>query len=295
MANRTALIVCSLAAVLSAESAEAGKARDYLNAPKDTWVTFYNYGWRSAIAAFNAGVGFDAAEIANDTRSQSIILTRIMDFGGRTGGISVILPWAEASLETDQYGLVESGQGDIGLAWEINLFGAPALSKEQFATWTPETFASFHLVGTVPTGDYDADAPLNIGSNRWTLTPTVNYSYTPDAGWTWIEAYASARIIGDDDDADVSQDPVYLLEAHVSRNINKRLWLSADAYWDWGGETTRNGIEQDDAVNTVRLGVGMGLRTWKGGQLMLNTERAVRENEGQSDTFGLRLSLAQVW
>jgi hypothetical protein len=39
----------------------------------------------------------------------------------------------------------------------------------------------------------------------------------------------------------------------------------------------------------------MGLRTWKGGQLMLNTERAVRENEGQSDTFGLRLSLAQVW
>jgi hypothetical protein len=240
-------------------------------------------------------VGFDAAEIANDTRSQSIILTRIMDFGGRTGGISVILPWAEASLETDQYGLVESGQGDIGLAWEINLFGAPALSKEQFATWTPETFASFHLVGTVPTGDYDADAPLNIGSNRWTLTPTVNYSYTPDAGWTWIEAYASARIIGDDDDADVSQDPVYLLEAHVSRNINKRLWLSADAYWDWGGETTLNGIEQDDAVNTVRLGVGMGLRTWKGGQLMLNTERAVRENEGQSDTFGLRLSLAQVW
>jgi hypothetical protein len=147
----------------------------------------------------------------------------------------------------------------------------------------------------VPTGDYDADAPLNIGSNRWTLTPTVNYSYTPDAGWTWIEAYASARIIGDDDDADVSQDPVYLLEAHVSRNINKRLWLSADAYWDWGGETTLNGIEQDDAVNTVRLGVGMGLRTWKGGQLMLNTERAVRENEGQSDTFGLRLSLAQVW
>jgi hypothetical protein len=295
MAKSASLIVCSLAVALSAQTAEAGKARDYLNAPKDTWVTFYNYGWRSAIAAFDAGVGFGAAEIVNDTQSHSMIITRIMDFGGRTGGVSVIFPWAEARVETDQYGLVERGQGDIGMAWEVNLFGAPALSKEQFATWTPQTFASFHLVGTVPTGNYNPDAPLNIGSNRWTLTPTVNYSNTPDAGWTWIEGYASARLTGDNDDTGVSQDPVFLLEGHVSRNVNKRLWLSADAYWDWGGETTRNGIAQDDALNTVRLGVGMGLRTWKGGQLMLNTERAVRENAGQSDTFGVRLSLAQVW
>jgi hypothetical protein len=295
MANRTALITSSVLLAMSAQHAEAGKARDYLNAPKDTWVTFYNYGLRSAIAAFDAGVGFDASRVTNDTRSQSIIVTRIMDFGGHTGGVSVILPWAEASVETDQYGLVERGKGDVGLAWEVHLFGAPALTKEQFATWTPETFASFQLVGTVPTGDYMPDAALNIGSNRWTLTPTVNYSYTPDAGWTWIEGYASARLTGEDNAAELSQDPVFLLEGHFSQNVNKKLWLSADAYWDLGGETTLDGVAQDNALNTVRLGVGMGMRTWKGGQLMLNTERAVRENSGQSNTFGIRLSLAQVW
>jgi hypothetical protein len=35
-----ALIAFTMAAVVCAQPAHAGKARDYLNAPKNTWITF---------------------------------------------------------------------------------------------------------------------------------------------------------------------------------------------------------------------------------------------------------------
>ena len=285
-----------IAAALAPSGAQAGKARDYLNAPVNTWVTFYNLGWRSAISPVPGGQELGFSEITNDTITQSVIGTRILDFWGRTGGVSVIVPWARIGFETGDFTLQEEAIGDLGFAWEVNLFGAPALSREAFRNWVPETFASFHLVVTAPTGDFDASAPVNVGSDRWTVTPTINYSYTPDAGSTWIEGYASVKFFSDSDALSLEQDPLLLLEAHASRNVSRDLWFSADAYWDLGGSTTRSGVDRDDGVNTLRLGAGLGLRAWKGAQVMLNTERIVSAREGQADDgWGVRLSLAQVW
>ena len=48
------------------------------------------------------------------------------------------------------------------------------------------------------------------------------------------------------------------MEEHVSHNLTDALWLSADAYYNVGGETSIDGISQDNMANTLRVGAGMG-------------------------------------
>jgi hypothetical protein len=72
--------------------ARAGSARDYLNPPVDTWLAIYNASYTGAVTPE------DGTDTVPGTRSnvfaQSLVLTRIMDYWGRTGGVSIVLPYA---------------------------------------------------------------------------------------------------------------------------------------------------------------------------------------------------------
>jgi len=183
----------------------------------------------------------------------------------------------------------------------MNIFGGPALTKEQFRSFVPETFSSFHLFVATPLGKYESAAPLNPSSNRWTFFPTVNYSYTPDEGWTWLETYLSTKVFTTNPDyrvggaSSLTQKPLFLAEGHASRNLLPTLWVSADAYYNVGGETSIDGVNQDNAANTLRLGAGMGLSLWSGADLMLNYERVVAKPMGQPDAQTVRMTIRQVW
>jgi len=293
--------IAMMTAVISgAPPALAGKARDYLNAPVNTWVTFYNLGFSNRVAPVDAAADFGITDVTTDITSQSLIVSRILDVGGRTGGLSFVLPHADIDVAAGPFGAGEAGIGDVGIVAEVNIFGAPALRKEDFAQWDPETFASFHLTATFPTGAYESDRPVNVGSNRWSLSPTVNYSYTPDAGWTWLEVYATTRIFGDNDDAPgaadtLEQRPLYQIELHASRNLTPDFWLTADAYYDRGGETRLDGVGQDNAADTWRLGAGLGWRIPSVATVFVNYESTVSSPAGQPEGDTVRLTLARVW
>jgi hypothetical protein len=44
----------------------------------------------------------------------------------------------------------------------------------------------------------------------------------------------------------LTQRPLLRLEEHLSRNVTDALWLSADAFYNLGGETSIDGIDQDN-------------------------------------------------
>ena len=181
-----------------------------------------------------------------------------MDFWGRTGGVSVVLPYAFANTSSGSFQASTSGVSDIGFLWQMNIFGGPALTREQFQSFIPQTFSSFHLYVGTPLGTYSANSPINPSANRWTISPTINYSYTPDQGWTWLETYVSALLFTDNNNFRVngaqtlSQTPIFRVEEHASRNLTDKLWLSADAYYNLGGETSIDGIKQNNAANTLK-------------------------------------------
>jgi len=188
----------------------------------------------------------------------------------RAGGLSIILPYAVANTSSSAFEASTNGVSDVALLWQINIFGGPALTREQFRSFVPQTFSSFHLYVGTPLGTYNPTSPINPSANRWMVSPTINYSYTPDRGGTWIETYFTGQFFTDNDRFFVNgahtlaQNPIFRVEEHISRNLTDRLWLSADAYYNVGGETSIDGTPQDNAASTLRVGAGMGLRLWRG-------------------------------
>ena len=279
--------------------ARAGSARDYLNAPVDTWLAIYNASYTSAVTPE------DGTDTVPGTRSnvfaQSLVLTRIMDYWGRTGGVSIVLPYAFLDTSAGPFRASANGASDIGFLWQMNIFGGPALTREQFQSFIPQTFSSFHLLVTTPLGTYNPTSPINPSANRWMVSPTVNFSYTPDEGWAWVETYVSGRLFSDNDNYRVngaqtlSQKPILRLEEHVSRNVTDALWLSLDAFYNVGGETSIDGLGQDNMANTLRVGVGIGLRLWRGADLGLNYERVVAKPAGEPDSQTVRFTFRQLW
>jgi hypothetical protein len=120
-----------------------------------------------------------------------------MDYWGRTGGLSIVLPYALIDTSAGPFRASTNGVSDVGFLWQMNIFGGPALTREEFRSFVPQTFSSFHLLVTTPLGTYQPSAPINPSANRWMVSPTVNFSYTADQGWTFIETYVSGRLFSD--------------------------------------------------------------------------------------------------
>jgi Putative MetA-pathway of phenol degradation len=277
----------------------AGSARDYLNAPVDTWLAIYNAGYTSAVTPED---GTDTAPgVRSNVFAQSLVLTRIMDYWGRTGGVSIVLPYAFLDTTAGPFRASANGASDIGFLWQMNIFGGPALTRAEFQSFIPQTFSSFHLLVTTPIGTYNPTSPINPSANRWMVSPTVNFSYTPDQGWSWIETYVSGRFFTDNNNylvngaQTLSQKPILRLEEHLSRNVTNALWLSLDAFYNLGGETSIDGFGQDNMANTLRVGAGLGLRLWRGADLGLNYERVVAKPAGEPDSQTVRFTLRQLW
>jgi Putative MetA-pathway of phenol degradation len=294
-----AIVLCAAASPAFSIAAFAGSARDYLNAPVDAWMITYNAGYVTSVTPE------DGTDITSRTVSkallQSVVLTRTMDFWGRAGGLSIVLPYAVANTSSNAFQASTNGVSDVAFLWQINLFGGPALTREQFRDFVPQTFSSFHLYIGTPLGTYDPTSPINPSANRWMVSPTINYSYTPDRGRTWIETYFNRQFVTNNDRffangaQTLAQNPIFRVEEHISRDLTDRFWLSADAYYNVGGETSIDGTPQDNAASTLRIGAGMGLRLWRGADLGLNYERVVAKPAGEPDSQTIRLSLRQFW
>jgi hypothetical protein len=88
----TTALLCGLAALTAFPRVGlAGSARDYLNAPIDSWLAFYNFAYSTSVTPED---GLDVTpSIRANVVSQSVVVTRTMDYWGRTGGITVVLPY----------------------------------------------------------------------------------------------------------------------------------------------------------------------------------------------------------
>lgn len=79
VARLAAGVLCVVGAGLSWPSnVWAVSARDYLNAPIDSWLAFYNAGYGASVTPED---GLDVtARIRTNVVSQSVVLTRTMDY-----------------------------------------------------------------------------------------------------------------------------------------------------------------------------------------------------------------------
>ena len=185
---------------------------------------------------------------------------RSLDFRGNSGSIALVLPYAGVSASGDLEGqtssVTRSGLADPLLRLAVNLYGAPALSAEQFRAYRQDIIAGASLTVTAPAGQYDGTKLVNVGTNRWSFKPEVGAS---QALGPWIlEGSFGVTYFTDNDDFfgghRRKQSPLYAAQAHLIYSFNPGLWAALDATYYAGGRTSVDGALNNDLQQNWRWG-----------------------------------------
>lgn len=263
-------------------------AREYLNTAVNSWSGNIEVVFTKAQSASSADV-----PLPNDLTLSRLTVPYILysfPLNKKYAGVSLTTPFirvraANGTLET-------AGFTDPGIAFHMNIFGLPALKRDEIAAAIPQTFVSVHLTVHPPIGSYNRNSPLNVGGNRWSFTPLVNLNIPLDQGVQWIEAYASGKFFTNNDqfqgDKQLSQEPLLILTGHYSHNIGERYWASIGTSYDYGGETSVNNVRQNNTANGFRPSVAFSARI---GSIRLTVRY---ENTSTTETAARRNGLVSI-
>jgi len=181
---------------------------------------------------------------------------------GRTSNLLLELPYSWGTTT----GLVGNtparrefaGLSDAGISMTINLIGAPALSPEGFQALRadPRPLLGFNIKLVPPTGYYQDDRLINVGSNRWAMRVQLGSVIPLKPRWLF-ELEAGVWFLGDDDDfiaGKREQDPIYAAEIHIVRRFKPGFWASLDANYFTGGRQTIDDKQLVDLQSNRRFG-----------------------------------------
>jgi hypothetical protein len=190
---------------------------------------------------------------------------RSLGMWGKSGKISAVLPYACAYGTAKLAG--QPGQRDIcGLAdprlrLSVNLYGAPALTADEFRGYHQDLIIGTTLQVTAPYGQYDSDKLLNIGTNRWSVKTELGASQA--LGRVTLELAGAATFYTDNDNyfggQKREQDPVYSIQGHIIYSFSHGIWGAIDATYFTGGRTTTDGVKDDDTQKNTRIGATLAL------------------------------------
>ncbi|QJI38018.1 transporter [Pseudomonas sp. ADAK13] len=278
----------------------ADNARDWQNTPTDLNMVFGYYNRLDTNTPIDTSLPITGLSLNADL--YLFRYARSFGIDGRNSAIQLIQPYADISASFDNAQFFSGtkhngGMGDTQVVFAHNFFGGPALTAAEFANWTPETFLTGAFWLTMPTGDYDKDRIINIGSNRWVFKPEIGFG-TP-IGPTWLEINTYVSLFGDNKDyhgnSKLEQKPLYAIEGHYSYTINRALWVSLDATYNRGGESKIDGDWQDNKQENGLLGASLGfmLSPQFGGLIAYND--TVSERTGSPDVNTWTFRLQYVW
>jgi len=173
----------------------------------------------------------------------------------------VIVPYASLSGSVAGTSISKSktGAGDLSLQLGGLLTGGRALNAAEFAKYQPATTSGMSLTVTAPTGEYDPNKLLNLGSNRWSFKPELALAHPfGDERASELDLYANVYFFTDNSSYRgveiLRQEPLPGLEAHLSHNFTSSFWASLDVRYSFRGGTVVDGLDQNNAQRDLTLG-----------------------------------------
>lgn len=237
--------------------------RLYSNLPIDLNFIVAGYGYTEGGVVTDPSIPLENANIKID--ASVLAYARTLEIFGNSSKVDLILPSACLSGTADVAGEPRArnicGISDPRLRLATNFFGAPALSLKEFTGAHQNTILGASLQLGVPLGQYDSDKLVNLGTNRWLIKPELGGS--KKLGPIILELSAATSFFTDNDNfnsgKNKQQKPIYSLQAHLIYPHQSGVWAALDGTYYWGGETTVDGIEEDDWQENQRLGLTLGL------------------------------------
>ena len=197
--------------------------------------------------------------------------SRHLTLFGRAASLSGFVIGGTLDVEyfggTPGVGLRQSahGFGDPSAQLTVNLFGAPSLASfYALSNYEPKAVLDLAILGAVPIGEYDNNLFVNLGLNRWwgrvALPFTYHFGRYVPGYRTSLEIIPSAFLFAPNNDfvgVKLEMDPLYQVEAHLTRDFTRDFFGSLDLLYRHGAITTTDGVEAAEPLDA--LGVGFTL------------------------------------
>jgi hypothetical protein len=158
-----------------------------------------------------------------------------------------------------------NGFGDPMIEFDLNVIGPRAQKNLPDALRYEPGFSVDVLADlALPIGKYDNTRPLNLGQNRWygRLGAPIVWQLGP---WvpgrrTTLEFLPAVWLFGANSDyvgQTLETDPIFQLDAHVSRDLTDHFWGAFDTAWYAGGQATVSGVT-GEKLNNFGFGFTLG-------------------------------------
>jgi hypothetical protein len=222
--------------------------------------------------------------------------------------LAVLVPMGRIAGEFLAGREASSGFGDPMVEFNINLIGPPPIMNlPDMLRYEPGFSLDLVVDVTFPLGQYDNTQSLNLGQNRWygrIGTPIIWQlgPWIPDRRTT-LEIFPSVWLFGDNDDfvgQNLSSDPTFELETHLTRNFTSKFWGSLDATYSSSGDatiTTTMMSETTSGSDMTLVGFTLGYQLNDSMQLTIGYKSTL-DNDAASDDLHMSvfmISLTTGW
>jgi len=264
------------------------------------------------INVFNLGYVFNDGDVTFDPSlpiedGSATIHTTILSYGrsvdlaGRSSTVLVAVPIISGHLEGTYLGeravADRNGFGDVRMRVGVNLYGAPARRLPEFVKAPQARLnvgASVSIIA--PTGQYDPQRIVNLGTNRWAFKPEL--AIIRNVGPWMFEIYGGAWLFTDNDEyvnGQVrSQKPLASLQFSLRRTFKPGLWISANINYYTGGRTNVGGLFKQDFQANSRAGTTLAVPLWRRNSVRVAVSKGAYTTIG-ADFLGLSASFQHVF
>lgn len=272
-----AAVLLLLSCQLSAQEIEA---RTYSNAP-------------IGINFLSAGV-VQAKSGNYQLTSEVMSLTHIIDVAGQSGKITLVLPYGRLNKSSTIGGntLNASAEGlsDPVIKASVNLYGAPALTLDQFKDYQQDIIIGVSVAASAPWGKYNDEQIINVGANRWFVQPGIGISKAMGP-WRFELAGAGIFYTSNTDfmgGNTLSQNPVYTRQGHAIYYFENTAWISVDATYFTGGQSYLNGNPISGSQENWRYGSTFSYPVNKHNSIRLSASTGAYSRTNNSyDLYGI--------
>jgi len=283
----------ALAGLLVLASAQVGAAdlepRAYSNAPVGLNFLIAGYGHSQG------GLSTDALPIEDAQlriNTEVFAYARTLDLWGNSGKIDVVVPFAELSGSALIAGSPQernvSGALDPRMRLSVNFYGAPALSLQEFGKYRQDLLVGASVQVAAPLGQYDPSRLINLGTHRWFIKPEIGISKA--LGALTLELAEAVTFFTTNDNyfggKTLEQAPLSSTQVHLVYDFGRGVWGALDATYDYGGQTTVNGVQGNDKQENSRAGLTLALPVNRNNSIKLYYSSGVSTRTGNDYKLG---------
>jgi hypothetical protein len=247
---------------------------------------------------------------ANSSVDANVLIAgyaKMLPLFDRTLTLAIMEPMGRISGNATVAGVSQSqdvnGFGDPMVEVDMNLIGPKAIRTiPDLLRYEPKLSLDVIVDVAFPIGNYDNTQPLNLGQNRWygrVGAPTVCQigPWVPGRRTTF-EVLPSVWVFTDNTDYvghTLGTEPMFELEAHLTRDLTETFWGSLDVTWFAGGKSSIDGVS-GDPMHNVGVGFTLGYQITDNLSLTAGYMATVNDN-GPNDLKmdGFRISLTYGW